>query len=102
LNNSISMNLDEVSRICDRLHECIDEGPGENPAMFASALTAVRKLKAGASWEYPLSILAHVETQLARWFSPDHSRGEDRGHFCREDLLNHISKLEDAWDRPRA
>lgn len=96
------MNPDEVARICDHLHECIDQGPGENPGVFASALSAVRRLRAGASWEYPLSILTYVEMQLARWFSPDELRGQDQGQFCRDDLLDHISQLEDAWERPRA
>jgi len=42
-----------------------------------------------------------VEVQLARWFSPEKWRGTHDGLHCRENLLDHISRLEDAWDRPR-
>jgi hypothetical protein len=96
------MNPDEVARICDELHEYIDRGPGENPGVFAAALSALRRLRAAASWDYPLSVLMELEVQLVRWFSPDKWRGTDGGQHSREDLLDHISRLEDAWDRPRA
>jgi hypothetical protein len=94
------MNPDEVARTCDELHECVDHGPGENSEAFARALSAVRTLREAASWDYPVSILMEVEVQLARWFSPKKWRGSDDG--LRESLLDHISRLEDAWDRPRA
>ena len=96
------MNPDEVARTCDELHECVDQGPGENPGVFATALSAVRKLRAEASWDHPVSILMEIEVELARWFSPEKWRGTDDGLQCRENLLDHISRLEDAWDRPRA
>jgi hypothetical protein len=96
------MNPDEVARICDELHEYIDQGPGENPGVFATALSTVRRLRSAASWDYPLGVLMELEVQLARWFSPDKWRGTDDGLHCRENLLDHISRLEDSWDRPRA
>jgi hypothetical protein len=96
------MNPDEVARTCDELHECVDQGPGENPEVFARALSAVRKLRAASSWDHPVSILMEIEVQLARWFSPEKWRGTDDGLHCRENLLDHISRLEDGWDRPRA
>jgi hypothetical protein len=43
------MNPEEVARTCDELHEYIDQGPGENPGVFARALSVVRRLRtAGA------------------------------------------------------
>jgi len=96
------MNPDEVARICDELHEYVDQGPGENPGVFATALSALGRLRAAASWDYPLSVLMELEVRLARWFSPDKWRGTDDGQHSQEDLLDHISRLEDAWERPRA
>jgi hypothetical protein len=96
------MNPEEVARTCDELHECIDQGPGENPGVFAQSLSAVRKLRAAAAWDYPIGILGQVEIQIARWFSPDLWQGEDEGAQARQDLIGNISKLEDAWERPRA
>ena len=95
------MNSDEVARTCDELHEWIDQGPGENPTVFAQSLSAVRKLRAAAAWDYPMGILKQVEVQIARWFSPDLWRGEDDGAEARQALIGNISKLEDAWERPR-
>lgn len=96
------MNPDEASRICDELHKCVDQGPGENPRVFGAALSALRRLRANASWDYPLTILMELEVQLAKWFSPDKWRGTDDGQRSRDHLLNQISRLEDAWDRPNA
>jgi hypothetical protein len=96
------MSPDEASRICDELHEYLDQGPGENPKIFGTALNTLRRLRANASWDYPLTILMELEVQLARWFSPDKWRGADDGVRCREHLLDQISRLEDAWNRPSA
>jgi hypothetical protein len=96
------MNPEAVAKVCDELHENVDQGPGENPGALARALGTVRMLRAAASWDYPLAILTEIEVQLARWFSREEWRGTDEGRRCRETLLAHISKLEDAWERPRA
>jgi hypothetical protein len=96
------MNPDEVARTCDELHEYIDQGPGENPGIFAHALTVVRRLRAAASWDHPLTILTQLEMELAGWFSPDRWRGADEGEGCRQALLSRLSSLEDAWERPRS
>jgi len=93
------MSPEEAERVCDRLHEYVDRGPGENPDAFSKALAAVRSLRADASSDYPLSLLAEIETQLGRWFSDRVLRGTDEALECRRDLLDHISRLEDAWDR---
>ena len=92
----------EVERLCDELHECIDLGPGENPDAMRTALSAVRTLRAAALWDYPVGLLLEVEVQLARWFSSENSRGTDQQHDRRENLLSHLSRIEDAWDRPAA
>jgi hypothetical protein len=102
LTHTAGMNPDEASRICDELHEYVDQGPGENPRVFGTALNALRRLRANVSWDYPLSILMDLEVQFAGWFSPDKWRGTDDGLRSRDHLLNQISRLEDAWDRPRA
>jgi hypothetical protein len=96
------MNPEEVARECDELHKCIEQGPGENPGVFAQALTSVRRLRAAASWDYPLNILTEVEVQLAHWFSPEKWRGPDDGASCRDNLLCQISRVEDGCNRPRA
>jgi hypothetical protein len=95
------MDQDEVTRQCDELHECIDQGSGENPGVYAASLSALRRLRAAASWDYPMSILCELEPQLARWFSPDKWRGTNDGQYARENLVNQISRLENDWDRPR-
>jgi hypothetical protein len=94
------MDPEEVARVCDDLHECIEQGPGENPDVFARALGALLTLRESVSWDYPLGLLMEIEVQLARWFSP---RGfsADEQQRCREALLGDISRLEDAWNRPR-
>ena len=95
------MNADELARACDELHEYIDQGPGENPRGFASALGAVRRIRAAASWDYPLIVLTRIEMRLATWFGPETGRAADAGQGCRQALLGDISTLEEAWDRPR-
>jgi hypothetical protein len=96
------MNPDEASRICDELHKYVDQGPGENPRVFGAALGALRRLRANASWDHPLTILLDLEVQIARWFSPEQWRGIDDRQHSRDHLLNQISRLEDAWNRPSA
>lgn len=93
------MDAAAVTRNCDELHVCVDHGPGEMPETFARALSAVRRLRADASWGYPIIILAEIETELARWFSPDKWRGSNDGHMAREKLLTQIARLEDAWEQ---
>jgi hypothetical protein len=95
------MTADELARSCDELHAYIDRGPGEDPGVFAASLGIVRRLRASASWDYPMALLTRIETRLASWFSPDKWRGDDEGLCCRLDLLSDISTLEDAWERPR-
>jgi len=96
------MNPEEVARTCDELHEYIDQGPGENPGVFARALSVVRRLRADAAWDRPLAILMQLEMELAGWFSPDRWRGSDDGAGFSQALLSRLSSLEDAWERPRA
>ena len=96
------MDPAEVARTCDELHQYIDQGPGENPGVFARALDEVRRLRAAASWDHPLLILTQLEIQLAGWFSPDDWRGADAGARARQALLSRLSSLEDSWEQPRA
>lgn len=96
------MNPDEVARACDELHEYVDEGPGERPGVFARSLGVVRLLRSAASWDYPLDILNEIESRLAHWFSPQPWKERDNEQAYRESLLDQISRLEDAWERPRS
>jgi hypothetical protein len=92
---------EEVAMACDELHECVDTGPGGDGSGFARALSVLRRLRSAASWDYPLGIVRDIEVRLARWFSADQWQGEDQGRTSRQDLLERISRLEDAWERPR-
>jgi hypothetical protein len=92
----------EVERLCDELHQYIDLGPGENPAAMRAALSAVRIMRASALWDYPIGLLIEVEVQLARWFSSENTAAPDQVHDHRENLLAHLARIEDAWDRPSA
>lgn len=94
------MNREEASRVCDELHEYVDQGLGENPADLEMALGTVRMLRAAASWDDPLAILLEVEVQLARWFSPAEWGGSDERLHCHETLLDQVPRLGDAWERP--
>jgi hypothetical protein len=91
------LTKEEVVRACDELHSRMDEGPGTNGAALADSLNTVRRLQAAASWDYPASLLRNIESQLAAWFSP-----ASGGPGSRQTLLEHIARLEDAWERPRA
>jgi hypothetical protein len=97
-----SLNREEVVRACDDLHALVDTGPGENGASLAKALLVVARLQAAAAWDYPANILADLQTRLAAWFSREQWRGADAGEASRAALLDSISRLEDAWERPRA
>jgi len=96
------VNPDELARACDELHDCVEQGPGVNPGVFARSLSAVRRLRGAASWDPPIGILAEIEVQLMRWFSHDKWRGTDDGDQCRQNLLDQISRLEEAWEHPPA
>jgi hypothetical protein len=54
------MNPDEASRICDELHEYVDQVPSENHRVFGTALNALRRLRANALWDYPLTVLREL------------------------------------------
>jgi len=96
------MDADEATRLCDELHACIDQGPGENSEALARALGALRRLREEAAWDYPITITMKIELLLVRWFSLQPWRDSNEQRRCRENLLDQISRLEDAWDRPRA
>ncbi len=91
------LTREEVVRACDELHSCMDQGPGTNAPALADSLHTVRRLRAAASWDYPLTLLKNIESQLTAWFSP-----ESAGGASRQNLLEQIARLEDAWERPRA
>ena len=93
------MNAVEVSHACDELHRLIDQGPGPgtNPGASATSLTIIRQLRATAEWEYPLELLNELERLITRWFAGP----VDREQESRYALLEVISKIEDAWERPR-
>jgi hypothetical protein len=92
---------EEVAMACDELHECVDTGPGGDASGFARSLSVLRRLRSAAPWHYPQEILTDIEVRLARWFGPDQWQGEDQGRTSRQELLERISRLEDAWERPR-
>lgn len=95
------MTAVEVSHACDELHRLIDQGPGLNPGACATSLTIVRQLRAAAEWEYPLELLSELEQLITRWFNPKSPGPVDRDQESRYALLEVISKIEDAWERPR-
>ena len=97
-----SLNREEVVRACDDLHALVDTGPGENGQSLAKALLLVARLQSAASWDHPANILADLKTRLACWFSREQWRGADEGEGSRAALLDRISRLEDAWERPRS
>ncbi len=91
------LTKEELVRACDELHACLDEGPGQNPSALAESLKTLRRLQASVSWDYPRTLLAQIESELELWFS-----GQPQSPSSRQVLLDHISRLEDAWERPRA
>ena len=95
------MNAVEVSCACDELHQAIDQGPGNNPGVYATSLSIIGRLKAAAAWDYPVKLLSELETLMAQWLnrrSPSTGVGDED---CRNGLLELISKVEDSWARPR-
>ena len=90
------LTKEELVRACDELHAHLDAGPGHNTSALADSLSTLRRLRSAASWDYPRSLLGQIESMLMRWFS-----AEEQGGASRQSLLDHISRLEDAWDRPR-
>lgn len=95
------MNAVEVSCACDELHQAIDQGPGNNPGVFATSLSIIGRLKAAAGWDYPVKLLSELETLMSQWFSRRPSSAGIIDEECRTVLLELISKVEDAWERPR-
>jgi hypothetical protein len=91
------LTKEEVVRACDDLHSYMDRGPGPNTDALADSLTTLRRLQSAASWDYPLELLTRIESQLMLWFSEGANGGP-----ARQALLDHMSRLEDAWERPRA
>jgi hypothetical protein len=90
------LTKEEVVRACDELHSRMDEGPGINGPALADSLNTVRRLQAAASWNYPMSLLTNIASQLTVWFS-----SAPAGPDSRQKLLEQIARLEDAWERPR-
>ena len=96
------MNAVEVSCACDELHQAIDQGPGNHPGVYATSLTIIGRLKAAAGWDYPVSLLSELETLMAQWLNRKSPSTEVDDEDSRNVLLELISKVEDAWERPRA
>ena len=95
------MNAVEVSCACDELHQAIDQGPGDNPGVYATSLTIIGRLKAAARWDYPVRLLSELETLMAQWLNRRSSSTAVGDEACRRNaLLELISKVEDAWERP--
>ena len=90
------LTKEELVRACDELHSQVDEGPGQNTTAHAAALNTLKRLRSAASWDYPLTLLEQIESLLMAWFSGKLQRASSR-----QTLLEHISRLEDAWERPR-
>jgi hypothetical protein len=88
---------EEMVRACDELHSRVDEGPGHNADALADSLKTLKRLRSAASWDYPLTLLEQIELLLMHWFS-----GKLQRVTSRQTLLEHISRLEDAWERPQA
>jgi hypothetical protein len=95
------MNAVEVSCACDELHQAIDQGPGNNPGVYATSLSIIGRLKAAAGWDYPVTLLGTLEIQMARWLKRGSSSIGGDDEVCRAVLLGLISKIEEAWERPR-
>jgi hypothetical protein len=91
------LTKEELVRACDELHSHMDEGPGHKAAALADSLKILRRLRSAASWDYPLTLLGQIESQLRLWFS-----GKLQRATSRQALLDLVSKLEDAWERPQA
>ena len=95
------MNAVEVSRACDELHQAVDQGPGNNPGVYATTLSIISHLKAEAGWDYPVKLLSELELLIAPWFNRRSPSTADHDQDRRDALLELISKVEDAWERPR-
>ncbi len=92
------MNPEEVARACDELHECLDQGPGENPGVHARALSVLRRLRGAAAKDELLGLLAQTEAAFGSWFSRqecNRSEAEDRSQ--REQLVERLAELEEHW-----
>jgi hypothetical protein len=94
------MNVNEVRRVCDELHEYIELGPGENRDALRSALNAIRKLKAAASWDHPREILGEFELMITAWLSPASSQAGHAADSSRHSLIASLGRLEECWERP--
>jgi hypothetical protein len=93
------MNAVEVSRACDELHQAVDEGPGLNPGVHAISLAIISHLRAAAAWDYPVRLLNELELSIASWFRLQSSSENEPER--RNALLELISRIEDARERPR-
>lgn len=92
------MNLEELIRLCERLSESVNLGPGLQNALFAmpEARATIATLRHEISANDIRERLAEVETSIEKWFSLDDWRGHDQGQSFQQDLYANIFRLKNS------
>jgi|HubBroStandDraft_2_1064218.scaffolds.fasta_scaffold1957385_1 hypothetical protein len=90
------MNLEEVTRLCERLSESVSLGPGVQNALFAlpEARSTIAALRGEISAREVRKQLVQVERAFDKWFTERDWRGHDQGESFQRDLYANINKLK--------
>jgi hypothetical protein len=93
------MTQDEVSRLCDALHEFLEQGVRGDTDVLREVLRILQILRDEATWDRPLRVLDSLEMKFVAWLSSP-GLDEKTGVAQRQVLIENLGQLEDSWMRP--
>lgn len=90
------MNLEELTRLCERLSESVSLGPGVQNALFAlpEVRATIAALRGEISAREVRKQLVQVARAFDKWFTERDWRGHDQGESFQQDLYANINKLK--------
>lgn len=90
------MNLEELTRLCERLSESVGLGPGLQNALYAmpEARAAIATLRREITANDIRDRLAEIETSFEKSFTLEDWRGHDHGQSFRQALYANIFRLK--------
>jgi hypothetical protein len=92
---TIILDAEEATRLCEGLWDSVSLGPGVQNAVFAmpEVRASIERLRGEMAANDVRRKLLEVETLFEKWFSDRDWRGHDQGRSFQRDLYSKIRNL---------